>query len=99
MLHMSTVALLKMFCYIVIVLQGGIMTIDEVVSYYKSGYRFEKDTGISRRTLTYWKLNGSVPPLMQMKIEYITCGKLKADLTELKKEWDEYSELNKVNKV
>ncbi len=75
------------------------MTVDEVVDYYKTGTNLQRCTGIARQTFVNWTRYGFIPPLMQMRLDYITGGKLKADLTELKREWDEYSELDKASKI
>lgn len=57
------------------------MTFKELEAYYKTGYRFSKETGMSATCYGTWKKKGFVPQLSQLRIERITNGKLKA-------EWD-----------
>lgn len=51
----------------------------EVKRYFKSLYRFNKETGMSATTLGNWLRNGFVPEMSQLKLERITKGALKTD--------------------
>ncbi len=75
------------------------MTFEQVRQYYGNGYRFWKSTGMSKTTYSNWKINGKVPYIAQLKIEHATKGTLKADLQQLKDEWDECQKLDKVGAV
>lgn len=57
------------------------MTIDEVVKYFGNGYRFNKKTGMSQTCFKNWKRKGFVPDFSQLKIEHLTNGELKAEVT------------------
>lgn len=55
------------------------MTPKEVKKYFKSGYRFHKETGMSHSTLMNWIKWGFVPEGSQYKIERLTGGALKSE--------------------
>jgi len=55
------------------------MTPDDVYKYYKSTYRFNKQTGMSHRSLINWLRWGFVPEASQYKIERLTNGELKTE--------------------
>lgn len=61
------------------------MTIEEVLKYYGSAYRFGKVTGMSHANVSNWKKNGFIPIETQIKIEALTNGALKARLEDLKR--------------
>lgn len=61
------------------------MTIDDLLAEYDSGLDFQKKTGMSRRSFTYWKKNGCIPIGSQYRLEKITQGRLVADPMEEKK--------------
>jgi hypothetical protein len=54
------------------------MTIDDVMKHFGSGYRFTKETGISYTTLRNWRGYGFIPITMQIRLEKMTNGALKA---------------------
>ena len=54
------------------------MTPSEVKDFYKSFYRFNKQTNMSKSTLLNWCKWGFVPYAAQRKIEILTKGKLEA---------------------
>ena len=56
------------------------MTVEDIIKYYKNGYRFEEETGMSRMTYHNWKNKGYIPIFTQKRIELLTGGKLKADI-------------------
>lgn len=60
------------------------MTVEEVLSYYGSSYKFHKQTPFSHATFFQWKKKGRVPLLSQLKLERLTEGKLKANMDELR---------------
>lgn len=51
----------------------------EVKKYYKTLYRFNKETGMSCSTLGNWLRWGFVPLKSQVKLEELTGGELKAE--------------------
>lgn len=59
------------------------MSPEEVLKYYGSKYRFGKETGISPPSLHNWLRWGYIPENQQCKIEVITKGALKAELTPI----------------
>jgi hypothetical protein len=54
------------------------MTPQEVREHFKTGYVFQKQTGMSANTLANWKKWGYVPFKSQRKLEHLTNGVLKA---------------------
>lgn len=56
------------------------MTIDDVLTYYRTGYNMRKVTGLSASNVVHWKKLGYVPIVTQMKLERLSNGALKADL-------------------
>lgn len=62
------------------------MKIDELISYYKTGYNFEKATSMSSTSYQNWLKWGYIPIVSQFKIEKFTAGVLKADIKHARKE-------------
>lgn len=62
------------------------MTIDEVYAYYKSGRQLRVKAGMSHNNFTRWRARGYIPIETQLKIEHLTNGDLKANLSHCKKE-------------
>ena len=62
------------------------MTIDEVLQYYGTGYRMNKMIGLSPTLPSNWRKYGYIPIQTQMKIERLSKGVLKANLSHCKKE-------------
>lgn len=60
------------------------MTVDDVIKYYGSSYKFHKQTPFSHGAFFQWKKKGRVPLLSQLKIEKLTNGELKANMDDLK---------------
>lgn len=60
------------------------MTIEDVLSYYGTGYNMNKVTGLAASNVVRWKKFGYVPILTQMRIEKLTHGALKASLDHSK---------------
>ena len=58
------------------------MTPQEVKEYFKTGYKFKKQTKMSENNIPNWLTTGYVPFVSQKRIELITKGELVA-------EWDE----------
>lgn len=58
------------------------MTPKEVKKYFKSLYRFHKETGMSCSSLGNWLSWGYIPFASQMKIQKLTDGVLKAEWVE-----------------
>jgi len=61
------------------------MTPQEVWDYYKSSYRFAKETGMSNSSLINWTKWGFVPEDSQYKLERLTHGELKHESVNKKK--------------
>ena len=57
------------------------MTPDDVLKKYGSQYNFQKETGMSHRSLGRWLSWGYVPESSQYKLERITDGELKSNWT------------------
>ncbi len=55
------------------------MTPDDVKKYYKSGYNFNKMTGMSANTFGNWLKWGYVPRDAQFKLETLSDGILKCE--------------------
>ena len=55
------------------------MTLDEVKSYFVTGYRFEQQTGMGHSNFVRWRRIGYIPMLSQGKIEAHTNGALIAE--------------------
>tara|TARA_R110000868_G_scaffold161317_1_gene391515 strand:+ start:18644 stop:18829 length:186 start_codon:yes stop_codon:yes gene_type:complete len=55
------------------------MTSDQVKKFYVTGYRFQKETGMSANSFDNWMKWGFVPTFSQLRIEKFTDGKLKAE--------------------
>jgi len=64
------------------------MTFEEVYGYFGSGYRLQKDTGMSHSNFQNWRERGYIPIMMQIRIEKATKGKLKASLSHCMNEAD-----------
>lgn len=60
------------------------MTPNDVKEFYKSAYRFHKDTGMSASTLLNWIKWGFVPENAQYKLERITDGALQVNFNDKK---------------
>lgn len=56
------------------------MTLDEVIKYFGSSYRFGKKTGMGSANYLNWERRGYIPIETQLKLEMFTKGKLKANL-------------------
>ena len=54
----------------------------DVKKYYKTGYQFHKETGMSPSTLANWIKWGFVPDASQYKLERLTKGYLKTEWTK-----------------
>ncbi len=55
------------------------MTREEVLKYFGTFYRMYKETGIHQSNQQAWKARGYVPVAMQIRLEHMTKGALKAD--------------------
>jgi hypothetical protein len=60
------------------------MKFEDIKNYYKTGCNFMRETGISYQSYCNWRNNGYIPILSQMKIEALTGGILKADISDTK---------------
>ena len=61
------------------------MTIDDVLRYYISAHRMERMHGLAHHNVKNWKWLGYIPITTQIKIERLTNGELKADLSHCQK--------------
>lgn len=59
------------------------MTPKDVLDYYTSRYNFSKMTGMSAQSLTNWITKGWIPLATQSRLQLLTGGALKADLTKI----------------
>lgn len=71
---------------VLLLFYGEDMTIDDVYNHYKSGRQMQIKTGLSHSNFQNWRERGYIPIATQMKIERLTDGALKADLSHCKKE-------------
>jgi len=55
------------------------MTPKDLKKYYKSGYKFYKETGMSQASYSNWLKWGYIPLVSQAKIQAFTNGALKAE--------------------
>ena len=60
------------------------MILDEVLTYYKNAYQFQKQTKMSINNIRNWRIMGHIPIVSQMKIEKLTKGDLKANMEHVK---------------
>jgi len=56
------------------------MTPQDLKKYYKTGYNFQKKTGMSQASYCNWMKQGYIPIVSQVKIQQLTKGILKASL-------------------
>ncbi len=59
------------------------MTPNDVLKKYRSQYNFQKETGMSHRSLGNWLKLGYVPENSQYKLERITKGELKTQWSDI----------------
>lgn len=62
------------------------MTVEEVVKYFGTGYRFNKQTKMHHSNFINWQRWGFIPIKTQIRLEELTNGALKANLDHLNKE-------------
>ena len=58
------------------------MTLQDIRLYFGSGYRFKKLTNMSPSSWANWFKWGYIPVRSQIKIERLTNGALKADISD-----------------
>lgn len=58
------------------------MTIDDVLTYYRTGYNMRKVTGLSASNVVHWRKLGYIPIVTQMRIEKLSQRELKADFND-----------------
>ena len=59
------------------------MTVDDVIAYFGSLYKVRDKTDFSMRTAYNWRERGFIPIKSQIRLEKITKGALKADLSHI----------------
>ena len=52
----------------------------ELVEYYGNKVKAAADIGVSENTIRTWVKLGVVPPMVQLAVQTLTKGKLKADI-------------------
>lgn len=62
------------------------MRLEDVLNYYGTAYEMEKKHKLAHQNVSNWKRLGYIPIMTQMKIERLTNGELKADLSHCPKE-------------
>jgi hypothetical protein len=72
------------------------MTVDDIINFYGSALVFCKKTGIAAKTYYNWKSKGFIPEMSQMRVEYLSGGALKADLSKTKEKLDDIKKLGEV---
>lgn len=65
------------------------MRLDDLERYFGSSYMFHKKTGMQHTNYINWRRKGFIPIKTQMRIEEITNGVLKADLTHVGRDQDD----------
>lgn len=65
------------------------MTIEEVLDHYGSTYRFSEITGMSHANIPNWKKRGYIPIESQIRLERLSEGALRADLSHCDMERDD----------
>jgi predicted site-specific integrase-resolvase len=56
------------------------MMIEEAIKFYGNGNKLCNELGIKRQNVTAWKKRGYIPYKLQIRIQELTNGKLKAGL-------------------
>jgi hypothetical protein len=74
------------FGIVISFIEGKKMTLQEVLNHYGTGYKFAKATKISTNSFYDWVKRGYIPIGSQMKIERLTKGLLKANLSHVSKD-------------
>lgn len=59
------------------------MTVEDVLKYYVTSYRLQKQTNFTASAFYNWKKKGRIPLISQLKLEKLTEGKLKANMADL----------------
>lgn len=55
------------------------MTFVQAIKYFGTQVQLANAIGVTQPTISNWKTRGSIPKLQQLRIQNVTCGKLKAD--------------------
>lgn len=55
------------------------MTVDQLVSHFKTQTRAAEKCGFTQSQISNWKKRGRIPALAQLKVQKKTRGTLKAD--------------------
>lgn len=56
------------------------MTPQEAISFYGSGTKLARATGVTDIAVSLWKTRGAIPKTRQYQIQVLTKGKLKAGI-------------------
>ena len=56
------------------------MMIEEAIKFYGNGNKLCNELGIKRQNVTAWKKRGYIPYKLQIRIQELTKGQLKAGL-------------------
>lgn len=64
------------------------MTVEEVLEYFGSGYKFEQMTKLSHSNLVLWRRQGYIPLRSQRMLEKFSAGTLQVRLEDLQPKGD-----------
>lgn len=59
------------------------MNYDDVIRHFGSQVQAAAALELTQPTISMWRARGSIPKLQQLRIEYVTDGKLQADASIL----------------
>ena len=59
------------------------MTLDEIIKYFKNPSVAARKLNLRKQNITNWRNAGRVPLIHQLRLEQMTNGELKADLSDL----------------
>lgn len=51
----------------------------EIIDYYKTKVKAAAEIGVTEQTIKNWEKNNEVPMIVQLAVQTLTKGKLKAD--------------------
>lgn len=66
------------------------MTINDVLIHFRTSYNMGVVTGISFSNVQYWKKIGFIPYKMQLRLEKLTKGVLKASIDDTNYKFSKY---------
>lgn len=75
------------------------MTVDDVLTYFGSGYEMKKTVGLSASNIKNWLSYGYIPFRSQIKLQRLTNGALKVDHDALDKEIKSIKNGSRIKKI